>query len=1204
MGEPRKSASATNTSVGFPSRLVTISSITPDGTTAIAVDRQGNEVRVPMSIQPAKGILPEPGEQWIVVQGIANSWTFAAIATSDATVFTNSQVAGEGQLPGDIIPPAGPPAPGSIPGSAIEPGSLTGAEIAVQSITNLNLATAAAATNVILDPQFTSGGVNAVRQADPGTTCTWTFATPNVSVAGGLAVCTLALMPSTLVPLYVNPGEQYFLSVGVTLPTGTTGVSAGIQFAFNDGSFGGPLLPVNPGANTVAQLVTIPAGVASAYVRLIVSALPSGRIATFTQPVCYITQGPNQLQPGSVGNANLQANSVAANNMQAGSVSTNALQANSINSSKIQANQITAAQLVTGIVVSGIVNATTITGATLQNSSTDPRTSINPDGSFTITNAAGVVIFKIGPDGTVYWNNGTTGQLVQEIQPGGTQLVYASPTGPQGWGFESPVPVLLVAATSTASATIYSNQIALPVAIGAVITVTASCNSTITVASSVSDSQGNTYTLLQSQSTSSPTQQVFQSVITHALATTDSISVTYSQLNTQGKCIVATAIAGVLNPPLDYSAQASGTSTAPSVSGTPTAWGEAILMIISNGGTAGPSAVPDGWDLIGQTSATGTQTTSVYSSVNLASSGAFPASATLPSSLGWTAVTVGYQASPAQSLAAFSPVPTAATISASTQWADQGTFSAKVTKVGTAASWGVAMPPIPCQAGSQMAVHLVVGTLNIALGAFEFGFTFYSGPNGTGTNLGNSFWSYGAVPFNVFQAVLLYGANVPAGAQSCTVYAMERQADTAGNWFLLDTIQVPGGLAYSNSPVAAMGPYGNQVDQGINFVAQPSSTNLFGVEDLWGNQLVSIDGTGDIQAQNLSANTDVFIAGQSVTDMLASLAAGLVNYGYIAANPWPATPMNAAGAALFELDATFSANRIYEFVMNPTGIRASVAGASVGLGLHYTSDGSTPTTSSPLATNITRVLPTANTADSHPGLRCEFFPTADGLWRFLVTGAASSGTYQFTQDPFIRCYVNDLGLNDAGQGNNSISVIATGGTGGGGGAPSQQTYTEYFYGNNTWSYWEYGQRNHNGTIYQGAYSGEGYAQYGYIQWGFGSLGNALNTVLNYTVQKVTLRLLNQHSWYNSGMTVSWHTSDLQGSISHISSEWQNWHINEGQMLTVNLSVAAWQQFKNAGTTYGVLSPKGGSQDLSYYGYFWGGGTNNSNVPRLAVTYTH
>ena len=342
MAAPRTTVTGKGTlSVGYPTRLVTISAITPDGAFAVCIDRHGTEARVPMNIQPAKGILPQPGEQWIITQGVSNTWTFAAIATNDDTKFTNSGVAGEGVLPPDILPPPAVPPDGSIPGSAIVPGSLTGTQIAAASITNLDLATAAASTNIILDPQFTSPELNLVRQQDPGTTCTWTFAEPNVSVAGGAAACTLALMPSTLVPLYVNPGEQYYISVAVTLPGGApAGISAGIQLALSDGSFLGPLLPVSGITQTVAQLITIPPGVSSAYVRLIITGLPSGVTATFTSPVCYVT----------VGNTAIQANSIDVNKLQANSVSAAQLQAGAVVAGKIQAQAI---------------DGMTITGATL-----------------------------------------------------------------------------------------------------------------------------------------------------------------------------------------------------------------------------------------------------------------------------------------------------------------------------------------------------------------------------------------------------------------------------------------------------------------------------------------------------------------------------------------------------------------------------------------------------------------------------------------------------------------------------------------------------------------------------------------------------------------------------------------------------------------------------------------------------------------------
>jgi len=91
---------------------------------------------------------------------------------------------------------------------------------------------------------------------------------------------------------------------------------------------------------------------------------------------------------------------------------------------------------------------------------------------------------------------------------------------------------------------------------------------------------------------------------------------------------------------------------------------------------------------------------------------------------------------------------------------------------------------------------------------------------------------------------------------------------------------VPGGLVYSNSPTGGTDSFGNTFEQGINFIGLPGLTSIFGLEDPFGNQLVSIDAQGNIQGQTISATQDVLIAGQSVTALLNPGPLGLVNYGF------------------------------------------------------------------------------------------------------------------------------------------------------------------------------------------------------------------------------------------------------------------------------------------------------------------------------------
>lgn len=874
----------------------------------------------------------------------------------------------------------------------------------------------------------------------------------------------------------------------------------------------------------------------------------------------------------------------------------------------LAAGAVTTGVILAGTIAAGIVDGTTLTGSTIQNSTTNPKTSINPDGSITITNAAGVAVFKIGPDGTIFWFS-STGNLLMSLAPGGTQLIYASLTGPYNPDNEPVQPALLFAVTSTASVAAVATATGAAVAAGVVVTVVASMNSATGIATGVADSKGNTYTLLQSQSSVTPTQQVFQSVIATPLIATDTISVTYSVTSTLGKNVIATATTGMQAVPLDYSAQATGTSTAPSVAGTPTAYADTVMMIITNNGTAGPSAVPDGWQLTGQTSAAGTQTTSVYYSVNLASSGALTASATLPSSLTWVAVTLGYIASPVQSFAAFAPVISNASISASTQWADNGNFSARITKVGAAASWGVTYPAFPVQGGGAYAMRVVLGTLNIALAALQTGMTFWSGPNGTGSNLGRWYVTWGTLGLSGYFPLTMYNCYAPANAVSATIDVTENQADTAGNWFLIDGVHVPGGLAYSNSPVATSDALGNQVPQGISFNGLPGVTNVFSVLDAYlGRQIASIDGYGNITGQQISANTDVQLAGASLlNDILPNYSQGIVTRGWCsAAGNWPSTPIGNSETPVLELDFVVPAGREYIIqVMQATFIPTVAANTQMIQRFKYTTDGSTPTTSSAQVAGHSpgvQGVVVANSGQNMPTPYMEWvlpIPAVETTYRMLLTAAISSGSFQYALgSETLEMRVTDMGNNSPV--NNGV-MLGTGTSG----STGAQNYTEYFYGNTTWSYWEYGMRNHNGSLYQGAYSGEGYAQYAFIQFSQGSRGNNLNTVLNYTVQKVTMRLLNQHSWYNSGMTVSLHSSQSAGSnIGAISSELQNWHINEGQMLTTALTSGAWAPFKAGGTTYAVLRPVGGSTSLDYYGYFWGGGNNNANVPMLTVQYTH
>ena len=194
--------------------------------------------------------------------------------------------------------------------------------------------------------------------------------------------------------------------------------------------------------------------------------------------------------------------------------------------------------------------------------------------------------------------------------------------------------------------------------------------------------------------------------------------------------------------------------------------------------------------------------------------------------------------------------------------------------------------------------------------------------------------------------------------------------------------------------------------------------------------------------------------------------------------------------------------------------------------------------------------------------------------------------------------------------NASLSIIAqyivdNPGSGSGG----STAHTELFYPAATWSYWyTAGLRGENVSMTHGYYGDPANWEYSYIQWAVGSLGNNLNTVLNYTVTDVSLRLYNQHSWYSSGMYFGLHSSVSLGAgpggYSSILNPGGSF-IAEGAMVTYDLSSSMWAPLKSAGVTYTVLAPDTADQtNYGWYGYFYGGGGSPSYMPLLTVSYDH
>lgn len=918
--------------------------------------------------------------------------------------------------------------------------------------------------------------------------------------------------------------------------------------------------------------------------------------------------GTGSYAAGSVTAAAIAANTITAAQIAAATITSTQIASGTITASNIASGTITATQiaagtitatlLASGIVKAGIIDGTTVTGSTLQNSSSNPRTSINPDGSITITNGSAVVIFKVGPDGTMYWYT-ATGALLMQMQPGGTQLVYGAATGPQSWDFEGSTQSWTAIGTGTAladSATWSNTGVdSLQITSGGGGGGTGTLSYRATPAVTSSSSAVTSWSVTKQAGTAAgdwifiylfgangsgvacsgfsvqTDPNGFGCLLYRLADGTEGSSFSITGIGTEKVTTLIATVAGAaatLDPASVAIPSSGGPSTSISIGGiTLNNSNDWLLWFGANengyGGASYAITPPSGFT---SRAANGAQTANA--SVMLADKEGGVASGATGTQTGTTATASYYS----------------------------GVMVGITPGVGT--GWGASSPYFPVVPSTLQSMQCTVYTPT-ALSALNIGFNWYNGTTFLSTSAGDQ--GQVSTTAGSVTTLTITGASAPPNATQAKFFVQESAADASGVIMYVDTVQVAGGLAYSMSPTSGSDNYGNTYQQGLQFTGLPGLTNVVGVQDMYGDVLATIDGSGNISGQTLSAADDVLLAGESISGTLNSAASGTVNYGYVTANPWPASPLSSATTALFELDAQVIAGRIYEFVMYPTTIRAATAGTTVALALRYTTDGSQPSTTSALATYVGAIVNAANSGDCHPGLRCVFFPNASGIYRFLVCGLSSGATWYFTQDPFIRCVVNDLGANDNGQSSNNMTILGSGTVGGS--SATAQNYTKTYNAVNCYAY--QGSTGHQpntliasgGTIQQGGnysntYNGDSYS---WILWPYSNMHSDISGA---TITSVKVKLVNTHTWYNSGGTCQIGTTNTTSFPSTTSQPGTipnqvNKHFNEGQTLTFDVT-SSWASQLSTLTSSLIAA---NSNDLLYYMKFAGMSS------QLIVSYT-
>ena len=432
--------------------------------------------------------------------------------------------------------------------------------------------------------------------------------------------------------------------------------------------------------------------------------------------------------------------------------------------------------------------------------------------------------------------------------------------------------------------------------------------------------------------------------------------------------------------------------------------------------------------------------------------------------------------------------------------------------------------------------------------------------------------------------------------------------------FIYSPTPGPGNLIGSWSSTAGVDQYGNPYGQGISLFATSDQTvNVFTINDANGNALLNMDSAGNMSAQTIAVGNDLVIGGQSLQSWMNSQPIGIIARGWTPNGPWPSTPIGTSEIAILELDQTLQAGRQYKLQLMP----AQVTMPTTPTGnwwihrIRSTNDGSTPTTASPLLTPTSTPFFYYNAVGGTLVTQFQEYIVGNisttALYRFLVCAWVHSGTAQYAEPLEFR--IEDCGGYGYTNMNNNGLAIGSGTSGG----TSLRNYTEYFYPVHNWTY-----DNNGGTItgpsggdansiFQGD-NGNGNSRFAYIQWGVGSLGHNLNTILNtYQINAVYFRLTNQGSSWGSGCSVGWHSSTVlgggQGTYSAILNSGGTWYA-KGAEWVYTLTAAQWAPFKAAGVTYFVLAPDPANlHNKGWYGWFNGMSGGTAYGPRLQVNYT-
>lgn len=366
------------------------------------------------------------------------------------------------------------------------------------------------------------------------------------------------------------------------------------------------------------------------------------------------------------------------------------------------------------------------------------------------------------------------------------------------------------------------------------------------------------------------------------------------------------------------------------------------------------------------------------------------------------------------------------------------------------------------------------------------------------------------------------------------------------------------------------------------------------VIDINGAVVASIDPTGNIVGQSISAVNSLLYQGTELQTLLDAKPRGLVASGALLSAASGSGITTEIGIG--EVDFTQVAGRDYKVTLDGLNWSCQTALAVAQINLRITTDGSVPTITSQLLEAVIQPAVNLNQAlTAPPMMPMGTYSAVDGalirvlltIQRLAGTGTLSWNTYGGTVNQHgIRLYVEDVGL-DVGPDTFILN------NGGGGVIPGKNTYTTTWFSTGVQSY----QSNNTHSIANGnntlGYQGDGSAvgnpggnSASQFMFDWAAIRAALSGA---TILHTYIFTKNTHTYFNSGATarVGTHNNATLPTLFAAANQrrWNQSTSEGGSVWSGDVGVGLGQEFQSGATNGFTLGYSLGtaSQKLADYG---------------------